>query len=83
MKIRHVEEHGRFQVTVDGHGSYLYYQLPQADLMDIQSVFVPRVLRGRSIGKALAEHAIDYARAHDMQVQPTCPYVRWLMENSS
>ena len=82
MEIQHVENHGRFQVEVDGHKAYLYYQLPQVDVMDIQSVFVPRVMRGRSIGKALAEHAIDYARTHKMRIQPTCPYVRWLMENS-
>ena len=81
VEILHIEDQGRFQVEVDAQRAYLYYRLPEADLMDIQSVFVPVDLRGRSIGRALAEHAIEYATTQQMRIQPSCPYVRWLMDN--
>ena len=71
VNIQHIEQQGRFQLEVDGHRAYLYYQLPQVDLMDIQSVFVPKELRSRSIGRALAEHAIEYATARQMRIHQT------------
>lgn len=37
-------------------------------------------LRGKSVGKALVEHAVTYAREHKLEVIPLCPYAKSVFE---
>lgn len=37
-------------------------------------------LRGESIGKALVEHTVNYARENQLQVIPLCPFAKSIIE---
>jgi hypothetical protein len=57
----------------------LRYSMPSLRLMDIESTFVPSAARGRGVGAALVERALEHARNEGYQVIPSCWYVkRWV-----
>jgi len=37
-------------------------------------------LRGEGVGKALVEHAVNYARDNELRVIPLCPFAKSLIE---
>ena len=77
--IRHDRAKGRFWTIVDDRESYLLYAPAGEHALDFKSTFVDPALRGRGVGAALVQEAVSYARAHQLEIIPTCWFVkRWL-----
>jgi uncharacterized protein len=77
--IRHDPERGRFWTVVEDRESYLLYTRAGEHALDFRSTFVDPAVRGRGVGHALVQEAVTYARSRDLEIIPTCWYVkRWL-----
>jgi predicted GNAT family acetyltransferase len=79
MTVQHDTEGSRFVVSLpDGEAQLVYAPLGD-DLLDLQHTEVPPSGHGEGVGDALVRAALAYARAHDLNVIATCPYVQaWL-----
>jgi len=79
MRVEHDTAMSRFVVRVPEGVATLRYSMPSLRLMDIQSTFVPSAARGRGVGAALVERALEHARNEGYEVIPSCWYVkRWV-----
>jgi uncharacterized protein len=67
---------GRYHVIVDGHEAEMTYSRASASLIIIDHTGVPDALRGRGVGQALAQHAVDDARAGGWKIIPLCPFFK-------
>jgi len=77
--IRHDRMNGRFWTVVEDRESYLLYAPAGEHALDFKSTFVDPAVRGRGVGNALVQEAVSYARANQMEIIPTCWFVkRWL-----
>ena len=76
MEVEHQQEASRFVVRVPEGLAVLRYAMTAPGVMDIESTFVPSAARGRGIGAALVERALRYARTAELEVIPSCWYVR-------
>ena len=65
----------QFELVVDGQTAVLVYQRTPASLTLVHTE-VPASLRGRHLGEALVEAALDSARAEGLQVVAVCPFVK-------
>lgn len=72
--ISHNQQAQRFELQQDGHTAYLSYQ-DAGDKLIYDHTIVPDALGGQGIGKALTQHALDYAREQGKKVVPTCSFV--------
>lgn len=45
------------------------------DIMAVEHTFVSAELRGQGVAKKLLDRAADYAREHDLKIEPICSYV--------
>ncbi len=73
--IRNNERQSQFETTIDGHTGYIAYDLEEPDRIVFTHTLVPPELEGRGIASAIAQHALDDARAKHLKVVPQCPYV--------
>lgn len=64
----------RFEMHVDGVTAYLTFER-SGNTIAYTHTIVPQALGGRGIGSQLARHALDYAAAHQLQVDPQCSFV--------
>ena len=72
-------EHRFELVRPDGMG-VLTYRMRGERTIELVHTEVDPALRGRGVAARLAHDALEYARANDMRVIPTCPYVRAYLE---
>lgn len=75
LQIQHLADTGRFEAIVEGLRCEVDYQLVDS-VMHITHTGVPRPLEGRGLAAALVSHALGWARAHGLRVQPVCSYVQ-------
>lgn len=68
-------ERQQFQVIVDRETASLEYRLYEGKLI-LMHTEVPDNLGGHGIGSALAECALNYARAQKLPVKVYCPFVQ-------
>jgi uncharacterized protein len=82
MKVENDSAHQRFLIELpEGTGELLYRRIPPRTLELVHTEVAP-TLRGRGVGDALAEAAMAYARAEDLSIVATCPFVRrWLTKH--
>ena len=64
----------RFELDVDGHTSFAYYDLSPG-VITFTHTEVPQALAGRGIGSQLAKGALDIARARKLKVTAQCPFM--------
>lgn len=64
----------RFETTIEGHTAHLSY-VEDGDTLNYHHTFVPTALGGQGIGKALVQHALEYARTQHKKVVPSCSFV--------
>lgn len=65
----------RFELTADGHTAFLVYKRTP-ETMELIHTEVPEELRGRHLGDALVEFALERAHAEHLRVVAICPFVR-------
>ncbi|MDD3108809.1 MAG: GNAT family N-acetyltransferase [Alistipes sp.] len=79
MEITHNVSQHRFELTLEGEVAYLSYH-QEGSRLDLQHTLVPRPIEGRGIAAQLTRHALQYARTGQLQVRPSCAYVRAYLE---
>lgn len=74
INVTHNEAEQRFETEVGGHRALLEYRR-RGSKLDLVHTEVPDELEGQGIGSALVRAALEYAREHQQQVIPSCPFV--------
>lgn len=64
----------RFEAVVGNVVGFLDYQRRGDELVLVHTE-VPKPLRGRGLGEALARFGLEFARTHGLTVVPRCPFV--------
>ena len=80
IEIRHEADRLRFVAEVEGSEAFVQYGRPDAATIDLFRTWTPDALRGRGLAGQLVEAALEYARAENLRVVPTCPYVARFIE---
>jgi len=75
INIEHNTQTHRFETHIDGHTGYLEYEKQSDGVLDFTHTIVPKELGGQGIGSQLVKHGLEYARAHDYKVKPSCLFV--------
>ena len=76
VRVQHHPELRRFTADVGAdEEAVLAYRELAGGTLDLQHTVVPEAARGGGVGAALVRAAVDYAKAHDVKLVPTCPYV--------
>ncbi len=70
------ESGGRYIAVVDGHEAEMTYSRTSAKLIIIDHTGVPDALRGKGVGQALAQHAVEEARKGGWKIIPLCPFFK-------
>ena len=65
----------RFELTTDGQTAFLLYK-KTPETLELIHTEVPEALRGRHLGDALVEYALDKAHAWHLRVVAVCPFAR-------
>ena len=68
----------RFELSVNGETAFLLYERTN-DALTLIHTEVPAALRGRHVGEALVETALDTARAAGLRIVAICPFVKAYM----
>lgn len=78
LEVRHNEAERRFEADVPGGLARADYRL-DGSTMRLVHTEVPQQLENRGVAGRVVETVLDYARAHQLKVEPVCPYVRAYM----
>lgn len=70
------ETGGRYVARLDGHEAEMTFSRAGAARIIIDHTGVPDALRGRSVGVALVERAVQDARAEGFKIIPLCPFAK-------
>ena len=77
--IEHDPARGMFFARFPTGEAYLSYEALDDGVLDLEHTIVPVREQGRGVGESLVRAALDYARANDYRIVPTCPFVRaWI-----
>jgi predicted GNAT family acetyltransferase len=68
-------ERQRFETTVEGVTAFLAYERTSSTLRIIHTE-VPAALRGRHVGDALVQAALDAGHSAGLRVEAICPFAR-------
>ncbi|MBC7449361.1 MAG: N-acetyltransferase [Hymenobacteraceae bacterium] len=75
MDVKHTATEQAFTVSVDGHDGELTYARPADGVVDFQHTWVDEALRGRHVGDALAEAALEFAKKEGLRIRTSCSFV--------
>ena len=75
VDVRHEPERHRFAADVAGGTAELAYLRRGDDLVAFVHTEVPEASEGGGVGGALAQAALEWARAEGVRVVPLCPFV--------
>ena len=78
MAVSDSSELKRFELTVDGLTAFLAYERTP-DTLRLIHTEVPEGLRGRHVGEALVEAALQAGRSEGLRIVAICPFVRAYM----
>jgi predicted GNAT family acetyltransferase len=78
MDVKNEESgsHGRYSAALGDHTGEMTYSRASPQLIIIDHTGVPDELRGKGVGQALAQHAVDQARKAGWKIIPLCPFMR-------
>jgi predicted GNAT family acetyltransferase len=74
LNIINNEQRQQFQLEVEGELASLEYRMHEGMIV-LMHTEVPATLGGLGIGSALAEYALNYARANHLPAKVYCPFV--------
>lgn len=72
---------GRYVARLEGVEAEMTYSRTSAKLIIIDHTGVPDSLRGKGVGQALAQHAVDAARAGGWKIIALCPFFKVQAQN--
>ena len=73
-------DRSRFEITYDGTlAGFAEYVLSDGAI-ELTHTVVKDEFEGKGIGGTLVKHALDEARARDLRVTPSCPFVQSYIE---
>lgn len=78
-EIRHNAAEHRFETEVEGETAVLVYHLGGGKI-DLEHTIVPPAIERQGIGSALVRAALEHARARELRVIPSCPFVQTYLE---
>ena len=73
--IEHLEAQHRFRLSVDGDEAVVLDYRQQPGARDITHTWSAPRFRGTGVASELVQHVFDDARAHDLKIIPSCPYI--------
>ena len=76
--VQHHAGASQFEIRTDAGIALLRYAAKEG-VLDLLHTEVPDAFEGRGYGDALVRAALDYARAQDLHIVPTCSFVRTFM----
>jgi predicted GNAT family acetyltransferase len=76
LEVQHDVEGQRFFVVLEGQLSRLDYAPAGEKIWNFRSTVVPPDQRGQGIASRIVQHALEYAREHDIRVIPSCWFVK-------
>ena len=74
VPIRNSPDKNRFEAPLNGAVAIAEY-MDRGKMIVFTHTEVPEGYEGKGIGGKLVKFALDYAREHEKQVMPLCPYV--------
>ena len=74
LSVTHDPAAQRFVAAIQGQEAFLAYRR-QGGTLDLYHTFVPEAFRGRGIAERLCQAAFEFARAKQLTVIPSCPYI--------
>jgi predicted GNAT family acetyltransferase len=77
--VSHDPAAGQFEIRT-GQGTALLRYVHAGPDLDLRHTEVPDQLEGHGYGSALAEAALDFAKAEGLKVIPSCPFVAAYVE---
>lgn len=80
FEVIHDKENQLFVTTVEGKEAYLRYSKKGNDTIDFIYTYVPNELRGKGLAAIVVKEGFKYAEENNLNVIPTCPYVRTFLE---
>ena len=69
------ETENRFEIRIDDQLAVLEYRVVNGAVQLLHTE-VPESFEGKGIASALAEHALEWARAEKRKVEVYCPFVK-------
>ncbi|MDB5280957.1 MAG: GCN5-related N-acetyltransferase [Bacteroidota bacterium] len=70
-------KNGSFYIEENGQKvGVMTYHFPHENKMVIVHTEVNPSQEGKGLGKLLVKAAVDYARAHNIKIDPVCPYAK-------
>ncbi|HIW20894.1 MAG TPA: N-acetyltransferase [Candidatus Dorea intestinavium] len=84
MKIKHAEDEKRFVLMTDDNdeAGELGYKIGNDGLIYATYTRVDKMYEGMGHARLLLEAFVEWLRANDKKVYPTCPYVAAVFEKS-
>ncbi|MET0272397.1 MAG: GNAT family N-acetyltransferase [Phenylobacterium sp.] len=64
----------RFEVRLGDETAFAEYVIHKGSMV-LPHTVVPPAFEGKGVASALAKAALGYARAHDLKVKPSCPFM--------
>ena len=81
IEVKHDKKNKRFVAEIEGYEAYLSYNVFD-DIIDLTYAYTPPEIRGKGIAKIVVEYALNYAKANNLKVIPTCSYVKAIVERN-
>jgi predicted GNAT family acetyltransferase len=85
MDIRHEQnqKEGDFFIEIDGERlGELKYSVSKPGEIAIYHTGVDEKLRGHKAGEKLVAAAVEFARANELKIVPTCPYAKKVIDQT-
>ncbi|MDZ7779448.1 MAG: GNAT family N-acetyltransferase [Gemmatimonadota bacterium] len=82
MNVTHDERNARFVLEHEGTRSMVQYRMRDDNIMHLIRTWVAPEFRGGGFGVLLVREALDYARAHDLEVTTSCWFVDEFLERT-
>ena len=83
LTIKHDEKFQKFYVNIDGKQCWLKYKFINKYIVDFETLFIPRSMRGLGLARKILEYAVSFAEKKRMKIQASCSYVRQFFDRNA